>query len=199
MSTKQVIFDNALALFSQKGYDGVSVREIAKSVGIKESSIYNHYQSKKAILDDICGHFIKTLSVSRLPLEEVEKMLAVMRPSEVFLTFISSYGRQIDKKITQMANVIFSEQFHNGMIHVIFTEELVRNNVSYYEKILSLMEEKKTIKACDKMVLANVFNNEQIMLTIQFAGCETDEERLKLKNLMKLSAEYLICPLEVVK
>ena len=36
-------------IFSQKGFNGVSVREIAREVGIRESSIYNHYKNKEAI------------------------------------------------------------------------------------------------------------------------------------------------------
>ncbi len=53
MNTKEKIFDVALDLFSKKGYDSVSLREIADEVGIKKSSIYSHYPSKEAILMDI--------------------------------------------------------------------------------------------------------------------------------------------------
>ena len=45
MTTKEKITETALDLFSQRGYDGVSVRDIARAVGIRESSIYNHFQS----------------------------------------------------------------------------------------------------------------------------------------------------------
>ena len=31
------------------GYDGVSIRQIAGEVGIRESSIYNHYPNKKSV------------------------------------------------------------------------------------------------------------------------------------------------------
>ena len=53
MNTKEKIFEAALDLFSKKGYDSVSLREIADNVGIKKSSIYSHYPSKEAILMDI--------------------------------------------------------------------------------------------------------------------------------------------------
>ena len=39
MNTKEKIFYVSLDLFSQKGYDSVSLREIADEVGIKKSSI----------------------------------------------------------------------------------------------------------------------------------------------------------------
>ena len=51
--TKQRILDKALELFSTQGYDFVSVGEIAKAVGIKAPSLYNHFPSKQAIFDAI--------------------------------------------------------------------------------------------------------------------------------------------------
>lgn len=199
MSTKQEIFKNALLLFAQKGYDGVSIRDIAKSVGIKESSIYNHYSSKQSILDEICAQFLETLRVSRPPVAEVEKLMDNMRPTELFLSLISSYGDKINPQITQMAKIVFGEQFHDETIREIFNREFIQNNVNYYIEILSRMENKKLIGPCDKEVVADLFNNEQLMLSFQFSGCRTDEERLKLRKLMWLSAEYIFHPLEVIK
>lgn len=53
MTTKEKILETALDLFSQRGYDGVSVRDIARAVGIRESSLYNHFPGKQAIFDAI--------------------------------------------------------------------------------------------------------------------------------------------------
>ena len=52
-ATKQRILEKALELFSTYGYDSVSVGEIAKAVGIKAPSLYNHFPSKQAIFDAI--------------------------------------------------------------------------------------------------------------------------------------------------
>lgn len=57
MDTKEKIVWEALELFSTRGYGAVSVRDIAAAVGIRESSIYNHFPGKRAIFDgivDIC-------------------------------------------------------------------------------------------------------------------------------------------------
>ena len=51
--TKQKIILKALELFSERGYDAVSVGEIAAAVGIRASSLYNHFPSKRAIFDAI--------------------------------------------------------------------------------------------------------------------------------------------------
>ena len=41
-NTKETILFESLKLFADKGYDGVTVRDIAAEVGIKQSSLYKH-------------------------------------------------------------------------------------------------------------------------------------------------------------
>ena len=53
MTTKERIADEALTLFSTRGYKGTSVKNIAAAVGIKDSSLYKHFKSKKDIFDTI--------------------------------------------------------------------------------------------------------------------------------------------------
>ena len=52
-NTKERILNEAVKLFSQKGYDAVSVADIADAVGIKAPSLYKHYKSKRDIFDSI--------------------------------------------------------------------------------------------------------------------------------------------------
>ncbi|MGI6695603.1 MAG: TetR/AcrR family transcriptional regulator [Christensenellales bacterium] len=52
-STRDKIIQHALLLFSRKGYQAVSVQEIARAVGIRAPSLYNHFDSKRAIFDAI--------------------------------------------------------------------------------------------------------------------------------------------------
>jgi len=59
MTTREKITEAALELFSRRGYDGVSVRDIAKAVGIRESSLYNHFPGKRAIFDTIVDACIR--------------------------------------------------------------------------------------------------------------------------------------------
>ena len=59
MTTRERIWREALNLFSVKGFDAVSVRDIAGAVGIKESSLYNHYKNKQDIFDTIISECTK--------------------------------------------------------------------------------------------------------------------------------------------
>ena len=56
-STKERILDVSLELFSQRGYSAVSIRDICKCVGIKESSVYYHFENKQNIFDVLLDRF----------------------------------------------------------------------------------------------------------------------------------------------
>ena len=50
---KEEILRVAAQLFKEKGYSAVTMRDLAKAMGIKAASLYNHIDSKQAILQDI--------------------------------------------------------------------------------------------------------------------------------------------------
>ncbi len=52
-SRKQEIISAAAILFKEKGYSAVTMRDLAKAMGIKAASLYNHIQSKQEILSTI--------------------------------------------------------------------------------------------------------------------------------------------------
>lgn len=47
--TKPRILETAITLFSMHGYNGVSMRDIAREVGISPPALYNHFENKEAI------------------------------------------------------------------------------------------------------------------------------------------------------
>jgi TetR/AcrR family transcriptional regulator, cholesterol catabolism regulator len=50
---KDEIITTAAKLFKEKGYSAVTMRDIAKDMGIKAASLYNHISSKQEILSNI--------------------------------------------------------------------------------------------------------------------------------------------------
>ena len=51
--TRQVILDAAYCLFIEQGYHATSMRQIAEQAGLALGGIYNHFESKEQIFDQV--------------------------------------------------------------------------------------------------------------------------------------------------
>jgi AcrR family transcriptional regulator len=54
---RDIITEQAAALFKERSYPAVSMNDIADKVGVKAASLYNHIKSKEDILQEICFRF----------------------------------------------------------------------------------------------------------------------------------------------
>lgn len=50
LTTREAILEVALDLFATQGYAATSVRALTRAIGLRESSLYNHFEGKEAIL-----------------------------------------------------------------------------------------------------------------------------------------------------
>jgi AcrR family transcriptional regulator len=57
--TRETIREVALELFSTRGFDQTSLREIAERVGLTKASLYYHYPSKQALLIAIVSPLVE--------------------------------------------------------------------------------------------------------------------------------------------
>jgi AcrR family transcriptional regulator len=50
MSTREAILSAASVLYAERGYDGVSMRDVAAAVAIQPASLYHHFKDKEALI-----------------------------------------------------------------------------------------------------------------------------------------------------
>ena len=62
--TKRRIFNTALKLFAEKGYDSTSIEEITAVSGVAKGTLYYHFSNKEEILDLLLTEGMKLLSNS---------------------------------------------------------------------------------------------------------------------------------------
>jgi TetR/AcrR family transcriptional regulator len=64
--TRERILDAAEELFAERGFDGTTLRDVAASVGLRNPSLYNHFDSKEAlyaaVLERGVGPVLRVLS-----------------------------------------------------------------------------------------------------------------------------------------
>lgn len=70
---RQIVVDAAVAHFTERGYHGTSMRDIAAAAGVTVASIYHHFASKQEILQHVMtGTLAATLASTRAAVDAAE-------------------------------------------------------------------------------------------------------------------------------
>lgn len=156
--TKDKIFDAALDLFSKKGYDSVSVRTIASEVGIKESSIYNHYSNKKDILMSILNYFEEYFKGNPLDDESIRKLLEE-NPEEFYHQGSEMFKQQIfEEKILKIMKLIFVQMYQIDEVKEFFLREILGGSTDFWSDVFEILIQKNVIGSdCNPNKLAEMY------------------------------------------
>jgi AcrR family transcriptional regulator len=110
--TKAALAEAALRLFAEKGYAGTSVRAIAREVGLSESVLYAHFDSKRAIFD---AAFQKLGPASTLSLPgKVDPALVDADPKAFVRALVATV---VDAWETPEARQLISLMVRDGLVH----------------------------------------------------------------------------------
>jgi len=182
MDTKHRIMDEALTLFSEKGYANVFVAEIAERVGIKAPSLYKHYKNKQAIFDAIIEEMNKrfleqagTLQINGVEAgvdAEIYKNISeeqlISIGNNLFLYFLhDDYTRRFRKMLT-------IEQFHDKDLADTYMKQYVDDPLSYQGMLFGLMVSAGVLQAENVEIMTlHFYAPIYLLLTI----CDRDPER----------------------
>ena len=147
MDTKHRILDEALTLFSEKGYANVYVSDIAERVGIKAPSLYKHYRNKRAIFDAIIDEMnhrfeqqAQALSISGTDptadaevYKNMDEDHLIKLGNDLFRYYLhDSYTKRFRKMLTL-------EQFQDQELARIYSQQYFDMPLSYQGMLLGLM------------------------------------------------------------
>lgn len=133
------IIEVALELITKKGIQGLTIKNLAKKIGITEPAIYRHYDSKIDILIAILGVFGKNTE-------------------RIFEKELSSDSKSIDK-----IEHLFTQHFTSlsatpSLVSVIFSEEIFRNEPILIDKISEVID--KNDKILTSIIISGQKNGE---------------------------------------
>ena len=116
----------ALELISEKGIQGLTIKNLAKKIGITEPAIYRHYDSKTDILIAVLDLFKQNTE-------------------QLFEKELKNSGKAIDK-----IEHLFTKHFSSfsatpSLVSVIFSEEIFRNEPVLISKIAEIIDKNDKI------------------------------------------------------
>lgn len=153
-TTKERIFEASLELFSQKGFDAVSMREIAEAVGIKKASLYSHFSSKDELLEKLFEYPMTRLTNIGPQGVDTEQMIVTMGV-DGFMTMASGvFNKWIEgPEMEKIWRIIYIEMYHNEPMRM-FYEKFTGEAITFWKSNFSIMIKHKLIKPSDPDVLA---------------------------------------------
>jgi AcrR family transcriptional regulator len=168
IGTRESIMESAINLFSEKGYDATSIRDISGKVGINEASIYNHYKNKEDIMDSIIESFIAGFSfnATEVPMEE---LIEKYGPEGFVNNAVrSSLEHLKEPRIGKINRLICIELFHNKKVRGFFKETFMEPSYMIWEQIFRKMMDLGYIKESDASMLAAEFFNYCVYLYFNY-------------------------------
>jgi AcrR family transcriptional regulator len=171
-STKEKILNEALDLFAAKGYHGTSMREIAKAVGIKGSSIYNHFSGKEEIFSELFNY----LAPLNLDSEEFQQkfMEAKADPLETLNYFANIViGEMQDQKKVKLLQMMLKEN-NNQVVKKRLQSRMETNIKKITSFFFRLQQQGKIKKDLDPEFIAKEFSGALIFYRMRYLIFELD-------------------------
>ena len=180
--TKRRILNKALELFAAKGYDSVSVGEIAGAVGIKAPSLYNHFPGKQAIFDAIvestAAQYEADTGKIDIHVENAARDVLVF--AEITAEGLFEKVRQIfeyslhNQRIRRFRRMMTMEQFRSPELAALYSERYVDRVLAYHAGIFRALMASGEIRPQDPDTLAMMYTAPVLTL---IAVCDRQPER----------------------
>ena len=171
---KEQIIQEALKLFSEKGFAAVSMRDLAESAGISVSTIYHYYESKQALFQDMIVRANALTDRARDAFFQVlNRTEKVERDPFVHagMMFVTVYLR--DERIDPLLRMLESERFHEPAAQEAWQQMLFTVPIAHETKVFELLAARGEIRETDASRLAGEYHG--IVMLGYFTG---DTERL---------------------
>lgn len=148
--TRSKILQAALRLFAKRGYDGTTTKDLAKSAGVAEGTLFRHFSNKKAILVEVAtAGWVDILTDLLTELSEMGSYKAV---SQVMRRRMLNMRQNGD-----LLRVCFIEaQYHPELKETIQTE-VINKMTDVAEAFFETAMEKGIYRQMNPKIVAKVF------------------------------------------
>lgn len=149
--TKDQIIETALELFSQNGFLGTSMSDIASQLKITKGALYKHYESKQQILEQIIERMAK-IDLERakkyeMPETEQKKFAEayIHIPTEKIRKYsIAQFRHWTEENFSaQFRKMLTLEQFRSKKMSDLYQNYLGTEPLEYMTKIFKKMTKSK--------------------------------------------------------
>jgi AcrR family transcriptional regulator len=172
--TKDTILLESTLLFAKKGYEAVSIRDIANSIKMKPSSLYNHFQGKEALFETVLNH---AEDLYLLYFKYLDDSLSKARTFSEILDCMFVEPTKMSNDFTCYAfSLILTEQFRDAHCARIFNETFLDYSINFIKTWFDRCVEKGLAFRFDTRMAATLYMH-TILICINLRVQEYMEHR----------------------
>lgn len=186
-STKQHIIHEALTLFSEKGYEAISVAQIAEAVGIKAPSLYKHFKSKREIFEAILIEMDARYQEQskQLNMDGADPMKDLTLFASITEQNLFEMGKQLflyflhDDYVKRFRKMLTIEQFQHQELSLLYTKQYLDDPLAYEGMLFGLLISCGSLQPEDPDIMALQFYAPlYVLLTLCDRQPEREEQAL---------------------
>jgi methyltransferase (TIGR00027 family) len=157
-STRERIWETAVGLFAEKGFGETSMRDIAEKVGIRASSLYNHFASKEEILDFILDFYRETMNRRHVSEDELERVASAASA----LDMLRGICRRVlstldDPRICGIARLLAAETYRSGKVRDFAERRVFNGTRDTVRRVFHLLSERGKLPGGDPEASASIY------------------------------------------
>ena len=177
-NTKQEILEAALELFSVQGFEATSISQIAGAVGIRKASLYSHFESKQAILDELVKEVLKQYAAHSIFAKTdwgKDSDNLPMTPDDS-VQMIKGQIRYIlhDPHISKARKMLVIEQFQNPELAKLQTKQNYSDVLEYFTGLIGQLIRHGVLADDDPEIMAAQLC---LPISVWLGLCDREPER----------------------
>ena len=182
-TTKLQILNVARGLFAKSGYDAVSIRDIGRVVGIRESSIYYHFKNKQEIFDRIIDQMNLVMDGVKYTFMEQLSSVQKVRKDEFILTgwmYLEMF--LLNNEIYETISMLQIEKQRNQKALSCYQKVMFEMPIEHQSNVFQVMKEKGLLRKEEKeKELAMEYQSMILMVFQRYFPClSLKEENLEI-------------------
>ena len=187
--TKERILAAALDRFSQSGYAGTNIRELAESLGMVKSAMYRHFERKEdiwnALLDEMIAYYAARFgSTEHLPPvpDSLEELVALTMGLVDFTVH--------DERVVKTRKLLTIEQFRDDRARDLATKHFFTGLRDMFTPLFAGMMDKGLLRWDDPAMLAFAYTA-PISALIHLCDREPEKTDEAVKRIEAFSRHFI--------
>lgn len=151
-SRKDQVLEQATLLFSNHGFDGTSMRMIARASGITEAAIYRHFDNKSHLYEEVIRSKARCHSIAKLREETPEN-----EDVEGLLTRIAHHILHLAASDPQLMRLMFHNSLERGAFSALLFMEVRLPYIEFLAEELADRMAKGEVRQVDPLITSRCF------------------------------------------